>query len=109
MEGFGGSTGVSKGYVDRAIAQSTAKISSGIYRPSEPVPANGRKDYTIAYGKTYSNPPVIVANCREAFTPITELTGPNIVSIGTNSFIVRYKSSYNADLTPETTWIAIGT
>lgn len=88
--------------------QSAAIINSGLYVPTESVPANSYKDYRIFYGKVYSTPPVVVANCRQAFTPVTEMTGPNIVSIGIDSFTVRYKSSYNSPLTPETTWIAIG-
>ena len=98
----------SKAQTDALIAQSTAMINSGLYIPTEPVPANAYKDYTIAFGKIYSAPPVVVANCRQSYTPVAEMTGPNIIAIGLDTFTVRYKSSYSAALTPETTWIAIG-
>lgn len=100
-------TAVSGGGLN-AIQQSLAKISIGWYIPTEPVPANEYKDYQIAFGKAYSQPPIVVANCVNYLTPITEITGPNILSIRHETFIVRYKSSYSEALTPETTWIAIG-
>ena len=58
MTGFGGSTGVSKGYVDRAIAQSTAKdtwITSTTSFLSCTHPTGISDNYGVALDRLHAN------------------------------------------------------
>ena len=70
-------------------------------------PANSYADFTINFGKTFANPPIVTANVLGPFTPTTEITGPSIKTIGTSSFDVRVKSNYSSSLNIGITWIAI--
>ena len=82
--------------------------ASGIYEPSEAIPANTYKDYSISFGRTFGSIPSVIANVLGYFNPATEIIGPLITSITASAFSVRVVNKYSSPLTPKISWIAIG-
>lgn len=83
-------------------------LLSGQYQLNENVPANSSKDYTISFGKTFSTPPIVVANIYGYLNPKTELMGPNICQVTTTDFIIRVYNSYSQPLSCKVNWLARG-
>ena len=83
-------------------------IDYGRYVPSESIPSNGYKEYTISFNKSFDTAPLVVASVQGPFVPYTEVTGPNVSYVDASGFKVRVANRYSAALTPASiNWIAV--
>ena len=84
-------------------------IDYGRYVPSESIPSNSYKEYTISFNKAFDTAPLVVASVQGPFVPYTEVTGPNVSYVDASGFKVRVANRYSTALTPTyINWIAVG-
>lgn len=73
------------------------------------VEAGMRHDFTIGFPFTFISAPTVVANVTGGdYTPVTEITGPNITSRTTTQFKARVVNKYSTDLQVSISWFAVG-
>lgn len=84
-------------------------LDYGRYVPSESIPSNSYKEYTISFNKSFDTAPLVVASVQGPFVPYTEVTGPNVSYVDASGFKVRVANRYSTSLTPASiNWIAVG-
>ena len=90
----------------RGLVIKDMEFDCGMYEASESIPAGSMKEYIIAFNKTFTQQPIVVANTVGTFNPATELSPCNVSYISTNTFRVRIYNYYSSALTPKICWMA---
>lgn len=67
-------------------------------------------DKQLAFAVNYidDNVTVVCNVSGDTFTPVNEITGPNIIVIARDHFTIRVMNKYSTNLSVKVSWFAIG-